>query len=154
MGAIASGKRLFGKVDVVRGKYHVATLCWHFCYLPIVPLGTYLVLSEAMTGMITRFEGIRIPFSAKSFVIAWIRSLLAAPFICSCIAGTATIMVDRHLNPGAKSSIFTIIASHGALLFAPYLITGIGRASESRAVELASLSAGVAQAHRVHTDPH
>jgi hypothetical protein len=135
--AIAFGERLFGKVDRVPGKYHVATLCWHFCYLPLVPLGTFLVLQERMVGMTTRFEGIRIPFSPKSLLIAWTRSILAFPFGALLFSLAVVLFAADQVN---MKSYWLAVAVEGLvalLLFGPYVIPGVGRATARRADVLA-----------------
>jgi hypothetical protein len=145
MGAIAWGRRLFGRVDRVPGRYHVATLCFHFCYLPLVPLGTFLILSQSMSGMSTEFTGIRLPLSLKSWLIAWSRTVLWFLFVLSCVLTTTVIFPgkdDRPPPPGQKVVIPAISASLGLLLFGPYFTPGIGRATRARAAKLAAVAAG------------
>ena len=144
MGAIAFGQRLLGKVDRVPGKYHVATLFWHFCYLPLIPLGTFIVLSEQMQGMNTTFRGVRIPFSAKSYVVAWVRTAVIGLFIISWIATVTLFAVavsgTKEINErnalvesGSASGITTF------LLVVPYWIPGVGRATRATAARLEEL---------------
>jgi hypothetical protein len=147
MHAIAIGKRLLGKVDKVPGRYHVATLCFHFCYLPLVPLGTYLILTEAMSGMTNQFDGIRLPFSLKSWLVAWWRTLVGAPFGLMCFMAVARLIPDDHPpgpneSPMAQAVFFAILAFLAALLFVPYRIPGVGRATRARAAQLDAFAAG------------
>jgi hypothetical protein len=135
--AVAFGKRLFGKVDKVPGKYHVATLCWHFCYLPLIPLGSFLVLRESAKGLRNQFQGIRIPFSAKSLLIAWTRSLLTAPFVILTISLIVIPAAADHVNYNAYRYAIPVELVVVSLLFGPYLIPGVGRATANRAKELA-----------------
>jgi len=143
MGAIAFGKRLFGKVDRVSGRYHVATLCWHFCYLPILPLGTFLVLQEEMQGMTTHFRSVRMPFSWKSILVAWSRSLLAFPFFISMVA-CIVVITGGWGRPGATwlqhYAVVIVAVVISGLLWLPYFIPGIGRATIRRADELARVA--------------
>jgi hypothetical protein len=151
MGAIAFGKRLFGKVDRVRGRYHVATLCWHFCYLPLLPLGTFLVLQEEMRGMTTHFRGVRIPFSWKSLLVAWSRSLLAFPFFISLVAIVIVVSGQSgHPNDTwlQRYGVVLVAAVISGMLWLPYLLPGIGRATARRADELARV-AGTSQERTV-----
>jgi hypothetical protein len=151
--AIAFGKRLFGRVDRVPGKYHVATLCWHFCYLPLIPLGSFLVIRQRMTGMTTDFEGIRIPLSAKSLLIAWSRSLLAVPFTILLIALVVIPAAADHPDMSAYRGAVIEEVLVALLLFGPYLVPGLGPATAGRADELARLAAG-SVADRVRASGH
>jgi hypothetical protein len=64
------GSRLMGKVDVVPGMFHVATQFGHINYLPLIPLKTYLILSQ--NG--DQFRGMPISLSFKSILMAWLRA--------------------------------------------------------------------------------
>jgi hypothetical protein len=138
MYAIAFGQRLFGKCDKVPGKYHVATLCWHFCYLPLLPLGTHLILDERMDGMSTTFRGVRIPFSFKSYLLAWSRTLLTFPFFMSLVILLMSILDKDPRMARALPYAIAIAATLTLLLFGPYFIPGLGRATASRAAALAA----------------
>lgn len=143
MHAVAAGLRLFGKVDRVPGKYHVATRCWHFCYLPLIPLGTYLVLHERTTGMTNEFEGVRIPFSFKSYLVAWTRSLLVFPLVMMCVVTILAFTPGPPEGPRkAPFVVVSILLGFALLLFGPYWLPGIGRATRSRAEQLAAYAAG------------
>jgi len=153
MHAIAFGKRLFGRVDSVAGRYHVATLCWHFCYLPLLPLGTFLILKSTMRGMTTHFEGVRLPFSAKSLLFAWVRPPLILCFSVMLVtSGTSLAVVLRdHLDLLAWGKISGVTLAGAALLFGPYLIPGLGRATKARAAELARFAATPARNYAIET---
>jgi hypothetical protein len=69
------GVRLFGKVDVVPGRFHVATEFYHIQFVPIVPMQTYLVLEEDGDG----WQGVKIPLCRKSVTAAWLRTGLFRP---------------------------------------------------------------------------
>ena len=144
MGAIAWGRRLFGRVDRVPGRFHVATLCFHFCYLPLVPLGTYLILSQEMSGMTTHFDGVRLPFSLKSWLIAWSRTVLWFLFVVMCVGALAAFTDGTDdappRQPDQRLVMSAIIGSLALLLFGPYFIPGLGRATGSRAAALEAIA--------------
>ena len=144
MYAVSWGTRLFGKVDAVPGRYHVATRCWTFCYLPLVPRGTYLVLSERATGLTTHFQGVPIRFSGKSLLMAWWRTLVTVPFVILSITAVALPLAagdpDHHVKPGTYPYLLAALAVVAAALFGPYFVPGLGRATTRRAAELAALA--------------
>src|SRR5262249_42870975 len=65
--AVLFGERLFGKVDVVPGRFHVATNFFHIWFFPFVPFRSYLVGESGSK---------RIPLSLKSVLFAWLRALV------------------------------------------------------------------------------
>lgn len=65
------GEKLFGHTDGVPGLFEVATKCWHFNYLPVVPLKSYIVLTFDRR----QFRGIEIPLNQRSITLAWIRTI-------------------------------------------------------------------------------
>ena len=141
MHAIAWGQRLFGRVDRVPGRYHVATLCFHFCYAPLVPLGTYLVFSQSMSGMDTEFEGVRIPFSLKSWLVAWLRSVLWFLLVVASIGGVTTFFEEPPVSPAEHVTRLAIPSALALLLFGPYAVPGLGRATRGRAAQLEAYAA-------------
>jgi hypothetical protein len=76
------GDSMYGKVDQVPGLFHVATRFFHLQYVPLVPMGTYLILESGQT----RNARFRIGLSIKSVLLAWLRAALwiaviGCPFI-------------------------------------------------------------------------
>ena len=67
------GTRLLGATDYmyVPGVFHVATKFFHIDFIPLVPLGSYIVLKERFGS----FQGVEIPLNCKSISIAWLRAL-------------------------------------------------------------------------------
>ena len=122
------GSRLFGKVDVVPGLFHVATKFFHVWYLPLIPLGSHLVTEEHEDGWI----GIPVGLSGKSVFIAWIRTAAFLATIVFAVMAVAQIAegVD-WFTPVLRCLIC------GAILAGTYLYKGFSRASYERAVYLA-----------------
>src|SRR5215469_2686076 len=71
-GAVAWGRRMYGKVDRVGKVLFVATPCSHFCFLPFIPHGSMIVLGKKRNV----HEGVRIRLSWKSWLVGWIQALL------------------------------------------------------------------------------
>jgi hypothetical protein len=133
---ILHGTRFYGKVDHVPGLFHVATLFFHLQFIPFIPLGSYLVLECGKhTG---RPPGIKMPWSAKSVLVAWMRLLIVVagtvslfPFLLAL-----TILIDNQRVIWHVFLIALAIAGGSSLLlWASYRFT---RAKATRALELAS----------------
>lgn len=62
----------YGRVDRVPGRFYVATQFLHFCYLPIVPLQSYVIQQEELES----FQGVPIPMSLKSVFLTWARAIM------------------------------------------------------------------------------
>ena len=73
------GTRLFGKVDEVPGHFHVATEFFHFDYVPLFPVKSWIVTSQDAG----RWNGVEIPICRKSMMLAWSR---AGAIVCAIIA--------------------------------------------------------------------
>lgn len=66
---IVYGSRFYGKVGAC-GTSYLATQFAHIYYIPLVPIGTHLVLEQNGDGS---FRGIKAPFSFKSMMAAYLR---------------------------------------------------------------------------------
>ncbi len=95
-----TGRFLYGKCDVVHGEFYVATEFQHVAWLPIIPIRTWVVLEGSLetTGDDTQsfditWEGSPIPFSFKSFLVAWARTLLILAAICTCVYALLLLLV-------------------------------------------------------------
>ena len=125
---IIYGSKLYGKVDVVPGLFHVETKFGHLYYIPLIPVGSFLVLNKNNGG----FNGVPIPMSAKSILYAWGRTLtFVGGLIASIIAiaaaqkGTSEWVTPAIVGASALGS-FLILAFH----------KGSTRASYQRACQL------------------
>jgi hypothetical protein len=90
---IVWGSRLYGKVDEVPGLFHVATRFGHLWYIPLIPMGSHLVLARQGDS----YQGIPIPMSGKSVLLAWLR---AGSLVGGVIAGIVA-MVETKSGPDA-----------------------------------------------------
>jgi hypothetical protein len=68
------GTHLYGKVDQVPGLLHVGTQFFHLNFVPLVPMGSYLVLHGVSNSDET--PGMPIPWSRKSVFFGWGRAAL------------------------------------------------------------------------------
>ena len=144
---IVWGSRLYGKVDVVPGFFHVATRFGHVYYLPLIPTQSFVVLGQSGD----QFRGVAIPLSAKSILLAWLRALLVVTVIVATIAALVN-MQDRD----PTHWIYPAAIAVGALL----LFIGVTwhrvatRASLNRACALGELvglnEAGMAELYRIY----
>jgi hypothetical protein len=136
-GGITFGTRLFGKVDSVPGKCHVSTVCWHVYYLPLIPRKSYIIIHERHDRLSASFEGIEIGFSWKSWLIAWVRLLLAVPTLLGILAtiGLAFAATNEKRTETHWSEVVVvgaIVAIIAGMWIVTYLVPGIGRATRSR----------------------
>jgi hypothetical protein len=126
------GSRLYGKVDDVPGMFHVATKFGHLWYIPLIPLGSHLVISKEGNG----WTGAPVPISIKSILIAWLRAALIVATILSaiiCIPG----LPDPQLTTPGKVLLVAIPIVFTGLTIASFALKPLRRASYKRALQLA-----------------
>jgi hypothetical protein len=131
---IIYGTRLFGKVDAVPGLGHVATRFFHIDYVPLIPVKSYLVLSNAGKG----FRGIPIPFSGKSFLFAWLRAITVAVGVVGAILVLVALIGKSSDAWALVPGVITAVLGWGLFIFSLKHRTAT-RASYRRACELAKL---------------
>ena len=85
--AFVFGSRLYGKVDVVPGLFHVATKFYHFDYIPLIPVEGWLVLQEKGNG----WRGQRVNVQGKSMLVAWLRTGLVVVGVAAGIGGAVAL---------------------------------------------------------------
>jgi len=128
---IIYGSRLYGKVDVVPGLFHVETKFGHLWYFPLIPVETYLVISKSGDG----FNGIRIPFSFKSVCYAWLR---AGTLIAGIIASIVALAEAKNGPEGWLTPAIVGVSALGS--FAVFTFhRGSTHASYGRACQLGDL---------------
>jgi hypothetical protein len=122
------GVRLYGRVDVVPGVFHVATEFFHIGLAPFVPLRTWLVLKEEGV-VLPRFHGKRIPWSWKSVLVGWLRGWAGVWAVFSAIG----LGVVIHLREEGA-----VLAAVEALVFGAlaWVTPRMFRANFARAKEL------------------
>jgi hypothetical protein len=111
------GTRPFGKCDVVPELFYVATWFFHVNFVPLVPLGTRLVLAKAGE----KYYVVNIRFSLKSLLFAWLRmGLLAGAVVTGIMAIVG--FTDKRPVPEIDGPVMLTIAALLALLFAVVMI--------------------------------
>jgi hypothetical protein len=93
LAAFMHGQRLCGKVDRVPGFFYVSTKFFHVDYMPLFPMGSYLVFEGTERG--EQFRGEKIRVSWKSVLTGLLRGWLA--FFAFVGAGGASAELARVL---------------------------------------------------------
>jgi hypothetical protein len=130
---IVWGTQMMGKVDAVPGVGHVATRFFYLQYVPLIPLETYLVFREVGGDI----HGVRIAFSPKSILTAWLRTGCVVAAIGLVIAAIICFS-DRHAARGV-ALLFSAALCIAAFVYS-YYFGPICRAGYHRAVYLADLA--------------
>jgi hypothetical protein len=83
------GKRLYGRVDQVKGRFHVATQFYHLNYFPLIPAKSFIVIDGTETHKVfsSEFQGVKIPLSLKSIWATYFRNILIIYAIFTLIEG-------------------------------------------------------------------
>lgn len=112
------GTRLYGKVDQIDDTgIHVATKFFHIWFVPLIPLGSTLVIKKTDDG----WNGLPVPFSFKSLLAAWGR-LLCIPGV---IVGFGACVDDEALI-----GVPIIIASIAFFIGSYWLFVARGKRKE------------------------
>jgi len=128
---IITGVRLAGKVDAVPRVGHVATRFFHLYYVPLIPLGTVLVVDpESETGL-------PLPLSMKSVLAAWLRSAAWVGLILGAFLGV-TRLADN--NPERALRGLALAATSAVALVPLYRLRFFRAASYERAMEIVRLA--------------
>jgi len=127
------GVRLFGKVDVVPGRFHVATEFYHIQFVPIVPMQTWLVLEENGDG----WQGVKIPLCRKSVTAAWLRTGL---FVLAVVAAILALAEGARAGGGQWQKAAGIAMAAAAMFAASKWSKSFTHADCKRACELARLA--------------
>jgi hypothetical protein len=135
---VVFGIRCCGKVDRIPGRCYVVTQCFHLFFLPLVPLGSWLVQegseiwSWGLFGPRSRFRGIPIGLCAKSFLMGWLRVLMAPPLLFFTLGELASAC-GRDL-PGWTIAVHFGIAA--VFVAALVMLCRPNRATPARVAEL------------------
>ena len=125
------GSRLYGKVDAVPGMFHVATQFGHLWYIPLIPMGSHVIVAQDGNG----WHGAKIPFSFKSMLAAWVRGacvLVTLVALFSCFA-----LADPRIPTGQKVLTIAVACAMIAITVLAWRFKWLRLASYERAIQLA-----------------
>lgn len=124
------GVRFAGKVDAVPQVGHVATRFFHLYYVPLIPVGTFLVTDERDDA----FSGLPLPLSPKSILVGWLRTAGIVAFLPALyLLGTG--MSKGDLAKAGLGVLMMVLAA--VVLWCCYRMKSITTASYERAMDLA-----------------
>jgi hypothetical protein len=134
------GSKLYGKVDHVPGLFYVATKFVYFQFIPLVPVGSFVVMegTEKEDG---KFSGVSVGLSAKSILVAWLRTALVIGAILAPTSAIQELIAVAQGRGDAAEFAGSIALTVGCIfgLWASYRFI---RAGPIRALKLAG-KAGV-----------
>lgn len=136
---------LFGRTDKVPGLFFVGTSFFYFCFIPLIPLGSYIVRYQD-DDWFGGFRGVSIGISVKSVVFAWLRAAtvifiiyIIARFIGQYVAPIFSMGWRIDLGWGFDFAWQDFAAIAGGCAFL-WLLSVASIASSARAAELARLA--------------
>lgn len=137
------GTQFYGKVDKVPMLGHVATSFFYIQFVPLIPLGSYLVLEDGQGSL-------SVGFSFKSLLVAWLRTAL--------VFGAFGLMIAGILATGNRSTLGMVASFGGAVaciaaMVGSYFVPFVGQASFERAMRLAD-QVGVKPEFRLTLEVH
>jgi hypothetical protein len=137
------GSQFYGKVDKVPMLGHVATSFFYVQFVPLIPLGSYLVLENGQGSL-------SVGFSVKSLLVAWLRTAL--------VIGACGLVIAGIVSLGERSAPGIAAGFGGAVLcvvamFGSYYVPFIGEANYERAMQLAD-QVGIRPEFRLTLEVH
>ncbi|HUE73711.1 MAG TPA: DUF202 domain-containing protein [Pirellulaceae bacterium] len=137
------GTQFYGKVDKVPMLGHVATSFFYIQFVPLIPLGSYLVLEDGQGSL-------SVGFSFKSLLVAWLRTALVFGAVGLAIAGI--LATGNRSTLGMAASFGGAVACIAAMI-GSYFVPFVGQASFERAMRLAD-QVGVKPEFRLTLEVH
>jgi hypothetical protein len=134
---VIHGTSLYGKVDQVKGLFHVATLFFHINWVPVIPQKSYLIFEGKAAKRAP--QGVPIGLNGKSILFAWGRFLL---LIGGCLALPFGCMVAALEARGTEATTLALIAATVLIVSIACLALSyrLCHARPERALELARLA--------------
>jgi len=130
---IISGVRFAGKVDAVPRVGHVATRFFHLYWIPLIPVGTFLVIEEKEDD----FKGFPLPLNAKSIVVGYLRTL-GWIGVAAGTGGAFMAAGEKQFGWAALALVAALLAA--GMLTLLYRLSAFKHASYDRAIELGRLA--------------
>jgi hypothetical protein len=126
---IVFGTRFFGRVDRIPGLCSVVTKCFHICWIPLVPIESFVVLNTRGRGF---SRGVSIGLSARSYLTAWARLFLVPPSVVMAFGEFASAF-RRDIPAWTVVTNLALAALFSAVL---WVLLRPNTASPARAAEL------------------
>jgi len=123
------GTRLCGKVDQVPGLFFVGTKFAHLYWVPLIPLGSTVVLEETAEG----WRGVPFGLSLKSWLTAWVRTFC---LFAGILSGGMVFVMLQESQPNWTIPLCVFAACVGILIFS-YRSSWVTKASYERAMKIA-----------------
>jgi hypothetical protein len=106
-----TGRLPYGKCDIVPGELFVATVFQHIAWLPVIPLGSEVIVDgsiesydDYIQSFKLRWQSVPIAFSFKSFLLAWFRTgLLVVIILAAIYDGYLLILWLNRFQPIAQT---------------------------------------------------
>jgi len=129
------GTRLYGKVDQVPGLFYVATQFLYVQFVPLIPLGSYLVMDQARRRK--GFSGCKIGLSGKSVLFAWGRLALLLCGAAGVIAGIVEVVEGLDKAPHRLLDSLVPLGFAAVVFILLYCSYRFAHAGPERALRLA-----------------
>ena len=110
---VVFGTGLYGRVDKVPGAFSVATKFFHIFWVPLLPLGSHIVVDETDDG----WNGVPIELSGRSVLAAYLRGGLIGGGIWSIVLSVAIYCADdAGAQDAAMAGNFFWVGAGGIVL--------------------------------------
>jgi hypothetical protein len=112
------GTRLYGRTDRVPGAFFVATEFIHVMLIPVLPIGTWLVLDPMKRSGLAEqeWQGKQLGLGLKSVVVGWSRGLVGA-FAVFASAGWPALVATPSSTPSEIRALTLLLAIAWTLFF-------------------------------------
>lgn len=87
---IIYGKKLYGKVDHGENQLHIATMFFHIWFIPLFPLGSFIVFENG--GKFRDFQGVKTRLNFKSVLVTYLRLILVVAGIPFTFVGVMGLL--------------------------------------------------------------
>ena len=96
LGGAVFGRKLYGVVDVVPGRFYVATAFYHFYYFPLLPVQSYVLYESSDPE--EEYFGAPMELRWKSVLFGYLRPLLVCGGVLAALGGIISISTNEQLT--------------------------------------------------------
>jgi hypothetical protein len=132
---VVFGTRMYGKVDQVPGVFYVATRFFHIQFVPLIPVGSFLVIDGSESD--DNFQGVSVGLSIKSVFFAWLRAFLLLGGIIIGIIGVIALLAEGKKGGFDLLEAIAMIAACPVMLVGWWFSYRLAYAGPERALRLA-----------------